>query len=116
MGKLSKSDIKHLKAISMKLPKCYTAENQKTVQFMTGETLIKMGKTKDRNGKPLDPNNTYQWVMSGGVEVNHYKRLKKLCEDGKYAEAQNYINQVVSIESPHIDLLKGLSNRIKSIQ
>lgn len=109
--KLSKSDIQHIKKIAMALPKCYTAENQRTVKYMTGAALIAMGKTKDLKGRKLDPNTTYEWVMSGGVEVNHFKRLKKLCESGQVKNAQNYINEVIGMGSSHIDLLSGLSKR-----
>lgn len=95
----------------MGLPKCYTAENQKTVEYVTGTSLIAKGITKQSNGNPVDPTVVYERVRSGGVEVNHFKRIKKLCEEGRVEAAQNYINEVVGIGNNHSFVLRQMLNR-----
>lgn len=114
MKKLSKSDIKHLRAVAAKLPICYTKESQKTIRIVTGATLIANG-VLDIKGEPIIPEKSYQHITEGGVRINHFRHLKKLCEAGKYESAQNYINEVSTINRPHFDLLQSMNQRKPSI-
>lgn len=108
--KLSKSDIAHIRQIADRLPECYTAENQKTMQILFGHQLISRGITKIK-GEPVEPDRKYTYSDGDGVKVNHFKRLKKLCESGMVKNAQNYIDEVAGMGRDHFKLLLGLNMR-----
>lgn len=115
MNRLSKEDIRHLKTIAASLPPCYTAEQQKTIRVMTGERLMAAGQTNDANGKEINPKQKYVIQTDEGVRVNHYKRLKTLCENGRHESAQNYINEVAGINKGHYDLIAGMASRTPTL-
>lgn len=109
---MNKAEIKHIKEIASKLPVMYTTENQKSLKQVTGENLIKSGITKLKTGEAVNPNELYLYPVGEGVRVNHFKRIKKLCEQGRHDAAQRYINEVAeSTTSKHIDLLKSMEAR-----
>ncbi len=108
--KLSKSDIAHLKDIANRLPICYTADNQKTVQFLYGHQLIARGITTI-DKKAVIHDKKYSHSIEGGVKVNHFKQLKRLCEQGHTNRAQKYIDEVAGIGAEHFKLLVDLNSR-----
>jgi len=112
--KLNSSDIKHLKAVASQLPICYTSDGQKTLRLVYGSQLLEAGH-KDVKGKPINPEAKYAVQTGEGVQVNHYKHLKRLCEDKRYKEAQEYIDSVQSISNPHIDLMQSMNQRRPTI-
>lgn len=82
---------------------------------MTGERLIAAGQTNDGNGKEIDPKQKYVIQTDEGVRVNHFKRLKTFCENGRYEAAQNYINEVAGINSGHHNLIAGMASRTPTL-
>lgn len=109
--KLSKADIKHLRNVAAQLPVCYTTQDQTTSRYVSGEELLINGVDKVK-GQKVKVDETYIHKSNGGVQVNHFRRLKKLCEQDKFVEAQNYINEVANMGKEHINLLKHFSNKI----
>lgn len=112
--KLSKSDISHLKSIASRLPICYTADNQKTMQILYGWQLIERGITKV-DKKAVIPDKKYTYCTGEGVTVNHFKQLKRLCESGHTNRAQKYIDEVAGLGKEHIKLLIGMNQRKPTI-
>lgn len=110
MNRLTKSEIRHLKTIAASLPPCYTAEQQKTLRLVTGAQMIAAGKETTGDGKEINPKQKYVIQTDEGVRVNHYKRLKTLCENGRYESAQNYINEVAGLNKGHYDLIAGMAS------
>lgn len=114
--KLPKSTIKHLKDIANKLPVMYTSDGQKTLEVVTGESLLLNGVNKLSNGDDVTIDKSYATTREGGVQVNHFKRMKRLAEIGNIEAVKRYISSVFEINRSHSDVIKSFNDRIGNVQ
>lgn len=114
--KITKDQIKMLKDIAAKLPKMYTAEGQETISRITGEKLVDSSIFELSDGTKVSVNKTYIQKAEGGVEVNHFKRMMKIYKHGEVGQIKDYINQVISINVQHANLIKGMNERLNSLK
>lgn len=110
--KVSKEKIKILRDIAAKLPKMYTAEGQLTISPVTGARMVDSGIYKLSDGQEVSVAKTYIQKAEGGVEVNHFKRLMKLAKLDDMKKIQDYINEVISINSSHRNAMSGYMERL----
>ncbi len=126
MKKLTKSDLKHLRQLAAGMRPCFEPDETTTSFELYGSQLIERGihyvkERRKRKDNPnlsdevdvaVNPKKKYHYNTKQGVPVNHYKRLKKLCEERGIAAAQNYINEVQTMGSGHRNVMSSFQERI----
>lgn len=103
-----KRSFKHMRAVASQLP----VQFQEGAMVIKGEELIKARGAvgKDAAEEKIDSEKWYR--IATQQEVNHYRRIKKLFNQGGYQAVKTYIDEVVQLHAEaavqHANVLAGM--------
>jgi len=89
--------MKELKAIAATLPASYV--DIEVMRGVLGSKLLSEGITHVQ-GKPVKKDHTYLHKIAERVQVNDYKRLRKIYAKGGMKAVREYVEGVIDINTP----------------
>ena len=109
--KLSKADLKDLRAFCKKLPPTFSEYNEKFVvvghDIVNDEMYATLRDDLIKEDEDLDKK--FMLQRTNFIPVNHYRRVKRLLQKSGDAAADQYINEVLGIFAGHQNMMNSIN-------